>query len=172
MADEYWLKGLHFSCQQCSACCRHVPGFVFLAKNDILNLIQYLDCTLPDFLAKYVRKIDIGTGFRLSLTETSAFDCIFWSPKGCMVYSARPVQCRTYPFWKGIPEHQSSWQAEAADCPGINKGPLVPAESIREAFWLRRLHTPVELPYDLALEDLDENSFLGSERFNPDTTDT
>jgi Fe-S-cluster containining protein len=40
----------------------------------------------------------------------------------CSVHAARPVQCRTWPFWPRALASPEAWQAEAADCPGIAEG--------------------------------------------------
>ena len=41
----------------------------------------------------------------------------------CTIYEARPIPCRTFPFW---PEHLDSpaaWRELAGDCPGVGSGP-------------------------------------------------
>lgn len=40
--------------------------------------------------------------------------CVFLEPDGkqCSIYEARPVQCRTYPFWPTIMESMQSWDSE------------------------------------------------------------
>jgi len=51
--------------------------------------------------------------------------CRFLDPvtkKRCLVYEARPAQCRTWPFW---PENMNAraWDREVvAFCPGVGKG--------------------------------------------------
>ncbi len=50
----------------------------------------------------------------------------------CSVYSARPAQCRSYPFWPSLLHSPESWQQEAGYCEGIGRGPVVPPESIAE----------------------------------------
>jgi Fe-S-cluster containining protein len=57
----------------------------------------------------------------LSLKEKSNFDCIFWKD-GCAVYAARPLQCRTFPFWKDILSSPSSWAVARTGCPGMDRG--------------------------------------------------
>ena len=49
-------------------------------------------------------------------------NCIFLKKKKCIVYKARPEQCRTWPFW---PENMNAkkWKKEIINfCPGIGKG--------------------------------------------------
>lgn len=49
-------------------------------------------------------------------------DCCFLINNKCTIYEARPLQCRTWPFW---PENmkQTTWKKEIKPyCPGIGKG--------------------------------------------------
>jgi Fe-S-cluster containining protein len=65
--------------------------------------------------------LDSGARELLSLKEKSNFDCILWK-NGCTVYRARPVQCRTFPFWESIVHSFISWKELMKDCPGIGQG--------------------------------------------------
>ena len=52
-------------------------------------------------------------------------DCIFWDDaKGCTVYSARPTQCRTFPFWRENLTSPKTWDEAAQLSPGVNHGRL------------------------------------------------
>jgi Fe-S-cluster containining protein len=172
MHSEFWQQGLPFSCQQCSACCRHKPGFVFLSKLDIINLLKHFAIDFSTFLAKFSKTVDVGTGYVLSLKENDQYDCILWQDGGCTAYSVRPVQCRTYPFWQGIIDDQDSWLEEATDCPGIGTGPVIPPEKIQECLWSRRFHKPLVLSYDIPLEELDADKILGGEGLDTDSNDS
>jgi Fe-S-cluster containining protein len=56
---------------------------------------------------------------------------VFWDDRqGCQVYEDRPLQCRTYPFWRANVHSAENWQAEARACPGIGEGPLHSAEEV------------------------------------------
>ena len=117
----FWKDGLKFSCTSCGHCCRHEPGYVFLSQNDLDRLVAISDMTEEEFVNKFCRTVDLGITTRLSLTETVENDCIFWD-QGCTVYKARPLQCRTYPFWPSILSSPEDWESEARECPGINHG--------------------------------------------------
>lgn len=80
---------------------------------------------------------------QLSLQEKANYDCIFWK-NGCSVYEARPLQCRTFPFWLSMLESSQSWTAasETMGCPGMGKGELHPMEEI-EAILARQHAEPV-----------------------------
>ena len=69
------------------------------------------------FVKKYTRRI----GNRLSLLEHSkTYDCVFLKDKKCLVYEARPRQCRTFPWWPEQLTSKKEWEEEAARCEGIN----------------------------------------------------
>ena len=68
----------------------------------------------------------------ISLKEKENYDCIFLSDTGCKVYDARPLQCRTYPFWKGIADSPESWKGEMKSCPGIGKGRCYSTKEVKE----------------------------------------
>jgi Fe-S-cluster containining protein len=81
------------------------------------------------FVETYCRWAPAGGGLeRLSLKEKSNFDCIFWKD-GCTVYAARPLQCRTFPFWPSILVSAAAWEVAKSGCPGMGRGLLAgPAE--------------------------------------------
>ncbi|HQB07393.1 MAG TPA: hypothetical protein PK712_06015, partial [Rectinema sp.] len=80
---------------------------------------------------------------------------IFLENYGCSVYPARPVQCKTYPFWETILENEQSWIEEAKYCPGIGKGPLISSNTILDAFLERRQNTPLSIDEITALRALE-----------------
>ena len=170
MNNPFWYDGLRFECTQCSACCRHDPGFVFLTATDIRNLLEYIGLALHDFLRMYVRKVDTGSGFWLSLREKPNNDCILWSDDGCSMYHARPIQCSTYPFWQGVLDSKENWTRESCECPGIGRGSIIPGVVILESLKLRDINPRIRLAYDVVLESIDENTLLGFPRITTDTT--
>ena len=124
-----------------------------------------------DFLIKFTRTVDLGTGLALSLLETTRFDCIFWED-GCTVYASRPLQCSTYPFWERIVESRQTWEEEAKDCPGMETGPCISLAVINDYLSRRRKDPPLIIRYGYTLETIDEDSILGSARIPADTADS
>jgi len=107
-----------------------------------MAMVEELGMERESFIEKYCAWVDIGFFKRLSLIEKENNDCIFWSEAGCAVYKARPLQCRSYPFWAHVVENVQTWQEESKDCPGIGKGKKHSADEIEE--WLRkRLDDPL-----------------------------
>ncbi len=88
--------------------------------------------TYSDFVETWCRWVPIGDGIdQLSLKEKSNFDCIFWK-EGCPVYAARPLQCRTFPFWASVVANKDAWDETAKECPGMNSGKFHDAASIQK----------------------------------------
>jgi uncharacterized protein len=170
MSKTFWQDGLRFECTKCSACCRHDPGFVFLSAVDLRKLLDYSGLHLQVFLQMYVKKVDTGSGFWLSLREKPNNDCILWDSNGCTMYDARPIQCSTYPFWDGVIESNTVWSRESLDCPGIDRGSIIVASDILERLQMNRSNIRINLAYDVVLESIDEDTLLGFTRLTSNTT--
>ena len=78
-----------------------------------------------------------GPETRLSLKEKPNLDCILWESGGCSVYEARPLQCRSFPFWSSCVASSEEWEYHARQCPGMGKGPLHSREEIDRWLALR-----------------------------------
>ena len=133
MSNCFYENGLNFQCQRCSHCCKDEPGFVYLSKNDLQNLLACYNLTQEEFIKKYCRFVPYYDGSEvLCLLEKENYECILWD-NGCTAYNARPIQCSTYPFWSYILKNQQTWNEEAKECPGINKGEKVSFTDIQKA---------------------------------------
>jgi hypothetical protein len=117
----WYAKGLNFECARCGDCCRGEPGFVWLRSADTRRIAEHLGISEKDFLVKYARTFSK----RISLRELPNGDCIFWEKK-CLIYEARPPQCRSFPFWYDNTGSQKDWQELARQCPGANSGARLP----------------------------------------------
>src|SRR4051812_17954683 len=102
-----WYKdGLNFTCSQCGNCCTGGPGYVWISREEIVRLAEYLKITPQETIEKYCRKIN----GRFSLKESrrgNFYDCIFLTEKKpepstnserivqtqryCSVYPVRPL---------------------------------------------------------------------------------
>ena len=129
----WYAAGLAFECTGCGGCCSGPEaGFVWVTKDEISSIAEHLGIARKDMMHKYVRKLHS----RYSLVERSDNrDCIFLKPKGdggkgCSVYSVRPAQCRTWPFWPGNLRNPESWILAGIRCEGINCGKLHACEKI------------------------------------------
>lgn len=80
------------------------------------------------------------------MREKSNMDCIFWKD-GCTVYQARPLQCRSFPFWDSVLASPKAWEATGKECPGVNSGELHDREEI--AGFLRQMEEEVVIERDM-----------------------
>jgi len=134
-ADPWFADGLRFTCSQCGNCCTGGPGFVWISPAEIIRLALHLGISRNQVIRRYCRKI----GRRFSLKETKnprhgGFDCIFIKElpavgeahprRICSVYEARPLQCRTWPFWEGNLATRKAWHHASRTCLGMNSGRL------------------------------------------------
>jgi Fe-S-cluster containining protein len=136
----YAKKGLEFQCTSCGICCKGPdPGWVIVDEVDILRLTEELGMSTTAFGKKYLRRATVNGEAVLSLIEKRNHDCIFWEDGvGCGVYMGRPQQCRAWPFWPEVVESKSAWEAEAAVCPGMNKGRLYERKEIERILQHKR----------------------------------
>ncbi|NBV45122.1 MAG: YkgJ family cysteine cluster protein [Planctomycetia bacterium] len=129
--DQVWYAdGLRFSCTQCGDCCTGGEGYVWVNQEEIDACARRLGMPVAEFETLHVRRV----GIRRSLRERPGGDCVLLDAitRRCTVYSERPRQCRTWPFWDSNLRTPEDWAEAAAACPGCNRGQLVPLESIRE----------------------------------------
>jgi uncharacterized protein len=130
-SETPWYRdGLSFECTRCGACCTGAPGYVWVTEEEVARLANQTGMERDQFSRKYVRRV----GNRYSLVEKPGGDCIFWSREvGCTVYPARPVQCRTWPFWEENIETEESWEHVKQGCPGAGRGQWFSLEEIEAA---------------------------------------
>lgn len=126
----WYAQGLHFECTGCGQCCTGSPGYIWVNEEEIEQIAKHLNMTGGEFSALYLRYVN----GRMSLLERpKSYDCIFLKDKKCGIYSVRPTQCRTYPWWPQNLTSPKEWQEAASFCEGIrNKAPIVPLENIQE----------------------------------------
>ncbi|MBN1837483.1 MAG: YkgJ family cysteine cluster protein, partial [Spirochaetales bacterium] len=133
--ERFYAEGLRFECTRCSRCCRHAPGYVFLSQEDLRLLAETSGMSPRGFFEEYCREVDLYGIPRVSLRERDNYDCILWNDGGCSLYEARPLQCRSYPFWSSNLACFESWTAVCEECPGAGQGQLHSPEEIEA--WLR-----------------------------------
>ncbi len=110
-----------FQCQRCGRCChtRGDAGFVLLTAADQRRLARHFRMTPAAFRAAYTDTLGEAVHLKEEAGRTA---CILLAEGGCSAYRARPLQCRTWPFW---PEHlePGAFEREVASfCPGAGKG--------------------------------------------------
>jgi Fe-S-cluster containining protein len=129
--NPWYKEGLRFKCTGCGQCCTGSPGYVWIEESEAQAMADALQISLEEFVKKYTRRI----GGRVSLREDPRnFDCVFLEGKQCKVYTARPKQCRTFPWWQENVETQEQWKEAAIRCEGINHpdAPLISLDEIQK----------------------------------------
>ncbi len=129
-ATRWYDRGLAFGCKGCGHCCSGPGGYVWVTEGEIKALAKALEMTAADFGKRYVRQ----AGLRLALVDGPGGDCVFLNDhKHCKLYAARPLQCRTYPWWPELVRSRKAWNAEKRHCPGIGTGVTHAARVIQGA---------------------------------------
>ncbi|MDP3300502.1 MAG: YkgJ family cysteine cluster protein [Sulfuricurvum sp.] len=106
------------ACASCGGnCCTGESGNIFVSVTEIAAIAKLLEMQEDEFRRTYLRK----EVYRYSLKEkvvNGSHDCVFFnrSQNGCTIYQARPLQCRTFPFWDYFRQRVDELKAE---CPGI-----------------------------------------------------
>jgi uncharacterized protein len=123
----FWASGIRFECQGTGRCCmsRGAYGFVYLTLADRRRLARHFDMPTRAFTLAHCANTD--GHFHLKQPDR---DCLFLDGKRCLVYEARPLQCRTWPFWPDNMKAKTWNKDVAAFCPGIGKGRLFSGEEI------------------------------------------
>lgn len=125
------IYGLRFQCLGSGKCCRCRDGYgyVYLSLADRRQLSKLFGIHTLSFTITYTEKTD-------GLFHLKRFkkNCPFLENKRCTVYRARPIQCRTWPFW---PENiiAAKWKQKILNyCPGVGKGELYSKSEISRIF--------------------------------------
>ena len=129
--DEPWYKeGLSFSCTQCGNCCTGEPGVVWVEEQDVREIAEYLEKPIGEIRLFHTRQIR----GRVSLKEFANGDCTFFDPetRRCRIYPVRPMQCRTWPFWKSNLKSSESWKEMQKTCPGARQGNFISLDEIED----------------------------------------
>lgn len=127
-ANELWYHdGLRFTCTQCGHCCTGEPGYVWVNEEEIRALAKFRKEPEREFVPLYTKKAN----GKVTLKEKANGDCVFFEAgKGCTVYSVRPRQCRTWPFWESNLKNPDKWEQTEGICPGSGQGELITVEEI------------------------------------------
>lgn len=125
--EPWYQDGVRFDCSKSGKCCTAHGQYdrVYLADDEAEAVAALLGLTLEQLERDHCRFED---GWRLVRFRDGG--CGFLDGKRCSVYEARPVQCRTWPFWREN-LHRATWKKDvAAFCPGVGQGRLYTREEI------------------------------------------
>lgn len=110
---------LRFTCTQCGDCCN--GGMVIpLSQADVDRIARW--GYEPAFFARPRTK---GDFFPYEM-RTQGGRCVFYSQSSCLVYPARALVCRLFPFWfEPLPGGTFQVQVNR-DCRGLKSDKAVP----------------------------------------------
>ncbi len=117
--EGFSYKFDEFRCASCEGnCCIGESGYIWINKDEILALADFLKISQEELMSKYLRKV----GYKYSIKEIRLsednYACMFFDiiKKQCSIYDVRPTQCRTFPFWDYFKENLEEVKKE---CPAI-----------------------------------------------------
>ena len=129
MRRKFYKNGIRFKCQGTGRCCKSekVDGYVYLTLEDRRKVANHLGLSTQKFTKRYVTKTNNKFHFKQINPH-----CPFLEQNHCSIYDARPIQCRTWPFWpENMKKH--TWEKEVKKvCSGIGKGKLYTMYEINE----------------------------------------
>ena len=133
---EWYADGLQFECTMCGRCCTGPPGYVTFTDDEAAAMAAALGLTTVDFLAKYTT-IELEQRSLAEVETDHGYDCVFLDRTTipgkavCGIYEARPLQCRTFPWWPDNLRSERQWERLGRECEGVGRGNFVPIGEIR-----------------------------------------
>ena len=106
------------ACETCQGrCCTGESGYIYVTKEEILKIAELLKLEVNEFVKEYLFK----KGYKYSIKEikfNDSYECVFYNREsnGCNIYDARPLQCKTFPFWDYYKTRIDELKLE---CPGV-----------------------------------------------------
>ena len=125
MRKAWFDKAISFSCTACGKCCKSNGATrVFVNSKEIENIASVMNISVDAVNKEYITTVlgNDGTELNSLKKHSSKNQCVFLDGNKCSIYSARPTQCRTYPYWPHIMIGEAEWRAEAVSCEGIKLG--------------------------------------------------
>ncbi len=120
MQDIVTKEGFNYgfdatACATCGGrCCVGESGYIYVNTHEMERIANFLEIDIEELKSRYLYKV----GYKYSIKEQqngSSHECIFYE-NGCTIYAARPLQCRTFPFWDYYKTRVDELKQE---CPGI-----------------------------------------------------
>lgn len=119
-AGPWYAEGLQFECvPDCGACCTNHDSYayVYLESGETERIAEFLGLPVDEFVGRYT---ETDEGWPILSMATP--DCPFLDGARCGIYPVRPVQCRTFPFWRENLKSRAAWKRLERFCPGVGRG--------------------------------------------------
>ena len=183
-SDPWWSQDsadLRFKCTGCGRCCLN-DGEVWMDGGEFNEVADFMNISLATLMDDYTDMISGGWAKMKNYVSpiTNQDKCIFLAEdnKECTIYSVRPNQCRTYPWWPRLLFNDSNWKeeacvpddtkdgkkwsAETGGCEGINHvdATTVDLLKISRNFELSSLYTKFGPTPSIMTQDEERSKFL------------
>lgn len=106
-------------CDTCAGnCCIGESGYIWINKSEIETLANHLNMSIENLSNKYLFKVGYKFSIKEKQLDNNNYACAFFDleKKCCSIYEARPIQCRTFPFWDYFKQNKEEVFKE---CPAI-----------------------------------------------------
>ncbi|GHS89392.1 zinc/iron-chelating domain-containing protein [Campylobacterota bacterium] len=104
------------ACEKCgSKCCAGEAGDVWVSSEEAREIALFLGVDFAAAQAIYFRTEREGMRIK-ERSGARGFECVFLGNLGCEIYSVRPKQCASFPFWIGA---EKAKYILAQECGGI-----------------------------------------------------
>jgi Fe-S-cluster containining protein len=137
--QPWYADGLNFTCTMCGNCCGGAPGYVWINRDDVVRIAEYLKITPEEMVERHSRKVGGKWSLKEGKGPGSDYDCVFLreekvtkrtssgeevklARRYCSVYPVRPLQCRTWPFWRENLTSRKAWELSGKRCHGMDHG--------------------------------------------------
>lgn len=126
--EKTWYDdGLHFTCSQCGNCCTGPSGYVWFDDQEADAMAKAVDMKTDEFLQVYSFTEFGKRTLKEIRNDNGEYDCVFLKTdkegkRGCSIYSVRPHQCRTWPFWPENLASPEQWRLHGSRCHGMTQG--------------------------------------------------
>ena len=117
--NDYPYKFDESKCLACDGnCCIGESGYIWINKQEIKRLSDYLNISIEELGEKYIFKTGYKYSIREKIISKNNYACIFFdlTKKQCSIYEVRPTQCRTFPFWE---YYKNNIEEVKKECPAI-----------------------------------------------------
>jgi len=107
------------ACASCGgACCVGESGYIWVNFKEIEQIAEFLNLSISDFSNRYLRRAKNRYSLQEVKTKELGYACIFFDleKKLCKIYSVRPTQCKTFPFWE---QFKNDTKELVKECPGV-----------------------------------------------------
>ena len=91
-------------------------GYIFVSSKEIEAIADFLKLDFEHFVKNLLRKLGIATLCWIFHRAMVCICVVFFKDGMCQIYSKRPRQCVTFPFWDYYKEH---FEELSKECIGV-----------------------------------------------------